>query len=168
MTRISSRITSYDVIILISLLKNFLFLFLFCSVWFLAFLFALSTFFPTQSFALVLAFNLSFCFLSGPRAPPANVRGNSTNTTSIFVQWDQVPAAHRNGVILYYTIMYRACYGGFSRTVVVVAPKMQTTLTGLTESTCYSISVYASTIKGDGSSSYINIATGKSNEFPFS
>ncbi|XP_067037309.1 protein sidekick-2-like isoform X2 [Acropora muricata] len=94
-----------------------------------------------------------------PSAPPSNVRVNSTNTTSISVQWDQVPAAHQNGLILYYTITYRVCYGGFSHTVVVVAPKTQTTLTGLKESTCYSISVSASTIKGDGSSSYINIAT---------
>ena len=52
--------------------------------------------------------------------------------------------------------------------MVVVAPKTQTTLTGLKESTCYSISVSASTIKGDGSSSYIKTATGKNNEFPFS
>ena len=52
--------------------------------------------------------------------------------------------------------------------MVAVAPKTQIPLTGLKESTCYSISVSASTVKGEGHSSYITIATGKNNQFPFS
>ncbi|XP_015768418.1 PREDICTED: uncharacterized protein LOC107347066 isoform X3 [Acropora digitifera] len=95
-----------------------------------------------------------------PSAPPANVRGNSTST-SIFVQWDQVPPQYQNGVILYYTVTYyRAHYGGFRQRVVVFAPTTQTTLTGLNHRTLYSISVSASTIKGDGYYSQIYIATG--------
>ncbi|XP_067037290.1 uncharacterized protein [Acropora muricata] len=95
-----------------------------------------------------------------PSAPPANVSGYNTNSTSIFVQWDQVPAADQNGVILYYTITHSSyCSGDFS-TVIVAAPTTQTTLTGLNQGTLYRISVSASTIKGAGSSFYIGIETG--------
>ena len=42
------------------------------------------------------------------------------------------------------------------------------TLTGLNQSTLYSIAVSASTSKGGGPFTYIYIATGKNNEFPSS
>ena len=101
------------------------------------------------------------CFLAAPSAPPANVRGNSSSSTSIFVQWDQVPSQYQNGVILYYTVTYyRLHYAFIPKTVIVVAPTTQTTLTGLNQGTLYAISVSASTIKGDGDSSHIYIATG--------
>ena len=112
--------------------------------------------------------HISFCFLAAPSASPANVRGNSTST-SIFVQWEQVPSPYQNGVILYYTVTYyRWYYSHFPRTVIVLAPTTQTTLTGLNHSTVYSISVSASTSKGDGPATYIDIATGRNSEFPFS
>ncbi|XP_044173286.1 uncharacterized protein LOC114975057 isoform X6 [Acropora millepora] len=96
-----------------------------------------------------------------PSAPPANVSGYNTSSTTIFVQWDQVPAAHQNGVILYYTITYELYFKElFSQTVVVDAPTTQTTLTGLFQGTLYSISVSASTSKGNGASFYIYIGTG--------
>ena len=111
---------------------------------------------------------ISFCFLAAPSASPANVRGNSTST-SIFVQWEQVPSPYQNGVILYYTVTYyRWYYSRFPRTVIVLAPTTQTTLTGLNHSTVYSISVSASTSKGYGPAAYINIATGRNTEFLFS
>ncbi|XP_074612974.1 uncharacterized protein LOC141871838 isoform X2 [Acropora palmata] len=95
-----------------------------------------------------------------PSAPPANVRGNSRNSTSIFVQWDQVPSQYQNGFILYYTVTYyRNYYSRIPQTVVVIAPTTQATLTGLNHSTLYLISVSASTIKGNGYSSQIHIAT---------
>ena len=52
--------------------------------------------------------------------------------------------------------------------MVVAAPTNQTTLTGLNQSTLYSIAVSASTSKGGGPFTYIYIATGKNNEFPSS
>ncbi|XP_074612989.1 receptor-type tyrosine-protein phosphatase F-like [Acropora palmata] len=92
-----------------------------------------------------------------PSGYPVNVRGNTISSTSIFVQWDEVPAARQNGVILYYTITYRP-YSVFCL-VNVFAPKTQITLTGLNESTIYWISVSASTIKGHGPARHISIAT---------
>ena len=111
----------------------------------------------------------SLCFLAAPSAPPANVRGNSTSSTSIFVQWDQVPSPYQNGVILYYTVTYyRVYYSRSSQTVIVAAPRTQTTLTVINQGTVYSISVSGSTSKGTGPSTYIDIATGKNSESPSS
>ena len=90
------------------------------------------------------------------------------SSTSIFVHWDQVPLPYQNGVILYYTVTYRL-YSNvlFPQTVVVAAPTTQVTLTGLNQSSLYSIAVSASTSKGGGPSTYIYIATGKNSDFPF-
>ena len=51
--------------------------------------------------------------------------------------------------------------------MVVIAPTTQATLTGLNHSTLYLISVSASTIKGNGYSSQIHIATGSNSEVSF-
>ena len=93
-----------------------------------------------------------FCSLSltEPNAPPANVRGQNTSSTTILVQWGDVPAADQNGIILSYTITYTAIPGGSAQTKVVNAPANKTTLTGLNEFTNYSITVFASTSKGGG------------------
>ena len=87
---------------------------------------------------------------AGPSAPPSNVRGHSTSSSSIFVQWSNVPAADQNGVILSYTVTYKALPDGSPQTKVVSAPTTHVTLTGLNEYTNYSITVFASTVKGDG------------------
>ena len=52
--------------------------------------------------------------------------------------------------------------------MIVAPPTTHTTLTGLNQITVYSISVSASTIKGDGPAAYIYIATGRNSEFPSS
>ena len=93
------------------------------------------------------------CFLLVPSAPPSNVTGRNESSTSIFVQWDQVPAADRNGRILSYTVTYRALSSEFSQTKNVPAPERQTTLAGLSKHTNYSITVFASTSKGGGNRS---------------
>ena len=87
---------------------------------------------------------------SGPNAPPSNVQGHSTSSTNIFVQWSNVPAADQNGVILSYTVTYKALPDGSPQTEVVSAPTTHVTLTGLNEYTNYSITVFASTVRGDG------------------
>ena len=89
------------------------------------------------------------------------------SSSSISVQWDQVPLPYQNGVILYYTVTYVLYYNGiFPQTVVVAAPTTQVTLTGLNQGTLYSISLSASTSKGRGPSTNIYIATGKNRDFP--
>ena len=76
--------------------------------------------------------------------------GNNTSSTSIFVQWGNVPPDNQNGIIVSYTVNYKALPGGSEQTKVVNAPANETTLTGLNEFTNYSITVFASTSKGGG------------------
>ena len=90
-----------------------------------------------------------FCY-SEPNAAPSNVQGHNISSTSILVQWGDVPEADQNGIILSYTVTYKALPGGAPKAEVVIAPTTETTLTGLNEYTNYSITVFASTVKGDG------------------
>ena len=92
----------------------------------------------------------SFCLFSAPNATPVNVRGHNTSSTSILVQWGEVPAADRNGTILSYTVTYKALPNGIELTKNVTAPTTQVTLTNLNEYTNYSITVFAWTAKGGG------------------
>ena len=91
--------------------------------------------------------------LTEPNAPPANVRGQNASSTNILVQWGDVPAADRNGIILSYTVTYIALSGGSPLTKEVDAPLTQANLTGLNKYTNYSITVSASTSKGGGNAS---------------
>ena len=97
-----------------------------------------------------------FFFLSGypePNAPPSNVQGRNTSSTSILVQWGDVPAADQNGIILSYTVTYKMLPGGTPKTEVFIGPTTGVTLTDLHEFTNYSITVFASTVKGAGNDS---------------
>ena len=93
--------------------------------------------------------SIKFCY-SGPNAPPTNLQAHNTSSTSILVQWGDVPLADQNGKILSYTVTYTALPKGSPETKVVNASTTEVILTGLKEYTNYSISVFASTAKGDG------------------
>ena len=110
--------------------------------------------------------SINFCS-SGPNAPPSNIHGHNTSSTSILVQWDDVPAADQNGIILSYTITYKALPGGNPRTKVVFnAETRQSILTGLNKYTNYSITVFAATAKGDGNvSAPIVVVTDEHSKF---
>ena len=71
------------------------------------------------------------------------------------VQWGEVPAADQNGVILSYTVTYDVFSESDDTPIskVVSAPKRNLTLTDLNEFTTSSITVLASTSKGNGESS---------------
>ena len=88
-----------------------------------------------------------------PSAPPVNVQGHDISSTSIWVNWDTVPVADQNGIILSYTVTYTAFPGGIPRTAVVSTPTTHVTLRSLEEYTNYSILVFASTVRGDGNAS---------------
>ena len=88
--------------------------------------------------------------ITEPSAPPANVSGRNASSTSIFVEWDQVPAGDKNGELVSYTIIYIEIPGGSPKAKNVTATANHTTLTGLNIYTNYSITVFASTSKGDG------------------
>ena len=96
---------------------------------------------------------MMYFFLIEPNAPPDNVQGRNTSSTSIWVDWDTVPVADQNGIILSYTVTYVALPGGIPRTAVVSAPITHVTLRGLEEYTNYSILVFAFTVKGHGNAS---------------
>ena len=79
-----------------------------------------------------------------------NVTGHNTSSTSILVEWDNVPAYDQNGIITSYNITYRSQteeHNGFA----IAGPNdRQKELTNLREYVDYDITVRASTLKGDG------------------
>ena len=88
--------------------------------------------------------------MPGPTAAPANVIGQNSSSTTISVTWDDVPAADQNGIILTYTITYDSLTENHHGNVTVNYPDHQRNLTGLREYVNYSITVFASTVKGYG------------------
>ena len=82
-----------------------------------------------------------------------NVSGHNTSATSILVEWDDVPADKQNGIILSYTVTYQSQTENHNGNKTVDYPARQTQLTGLKEYVNYSITVFASTVKGGGPAS---------------
>ena len=122
--------------------------------------------FESQNSTFFVSYVLFAFFCIEPNAPPADVWGRNTSSTSIFVQWGEVSAADQNGVILSYTVKYTALPGSSEQTKVVNAPANETTLTELNEYTNYSITVFASTSKGGGNvSEPIIIITDEDSKF---
>ena len=83
-------------------------------------------------------------------APPADVQGHNTSSTSISVDWDIVSVTDQNGIILTYTVTYMALPDETPQSKVMIASTTQANLTGLTKYRNYSITVFSSTAKGDG------------------
>ena len=76
------------------------------------------------------------------------------------VQWDEVPANERNGIIKGYNVTYKNLTSEVEKTQTVDAPTRQVNLTGLNEFTKYDITVLAFTVKGGGPpSSAITVTT---------
>ena len=98
-------------------------------------------------------------FLIAPSAPPANVRGHSTSSFSIRVDWHTVPVADQNGIILTYTVTYKVLPSGSPQRAVVSAPTTQVSLTGLMKYRSYRITVFASNAQGNGPASQPIIVT---------
>ena len=112
--------------------------------------------------------DVHFFVLSEPNAAPSNVQGHNKSSTSILVEWSDVPPADQNGIILRYTVNYTGLPNGRPKTKVVDAPATETTLTGLNEFTNYSITVFASTSKGGGNvSKPIIVITDEDSKLPF-
>ena len=94
------------------------------------------------------------------------MQGHNTSSTSILVQWGDVPLADQNGIILSYTVTYKALPGGSLQTKEVDSSSNKATLTGLSEYTNYSITVSASTLKGEGNvSAPIIVITDEDSKF---
>ena len=105
-------------------------------------------------------------WLVEPSAPPANVQGHNTSSTSIWVDWDIVPVADQNGIVLTYTVTYMVLPDETPQSIVLIAAITQANLTGLTKYRNYSITVFASTAKGDGNvSEPIRVITDEDSKF---
>ena len=93
---------------------------------------------------------VSNTFLLEPTAAPLDVRGHNTSSTSILVEWDDVPPFDQNGIITNYTITYRSLTEGHNGSAIAGPSDFQKELTDLKEYVDYDITVFASTSKGDG------------------
>ena len=67
--------------------------------------------------------------------------------------WDEVPADQQNGIITNYTITYTSQTENQIGSVQVNGSFRQTELANLKENVNYNITVFASTVKGDGPAS---------------
>ena len=105
-------------------------------------------------------------FLLEPTAAPLDVRGHNTSSTSILVEWDDVPAFDQNGIITNYTITYRSLTEGHNGSAIAGPSDLQKELTDLKEYVDYDITVFASTSKGDGpQSSPIIVSTDEDSKY---
>ena len=76
--------------------------------------------------------------------------GQSLNSKSISVTWNEVPPADQNGIITSYTITYQSQTENHNESAIAGPSDRQKELTGLREYVDYDITVRASTSKGDG------------------
>ena len=101
------------------------------------------------------------------------MRGHNTSSTSISVSWEEVRADLRNGIITGYTITYQSQTENDNGIVEAGPNDRQADLTGLKEFVNYTISVFASTVKGIGPPSVLVVRTDQDSKwlnlfFPFS
>ena len=87
------------------------------------------------------------------------MRGHNTSSTSILVSWDELQADLRNGIITGYTITYQSQTENNNGVVEAGPNDRQAILTGLKEFVQYTISVFASTVKGVGPPSVLVVRT---------
>ena len=80
------------------------------------------------------------------------MNGDNSSSTSITVSWEEVPVIQRNGIIIKYIITYRSLTENHNGNVVVTGnpPALTGEITVLREYVDYNITVFASTVKGDG------------------
>ena len=105
-----------------------------------------------------------------PDGAPQNVRGQNSSSTSILVKWDEVPADKQNGIITRYTVTFHSQTENHNGSVAAGPDDRQKELTNLKEYVNYSITVFASTVKGDGPASnpVIVVTADQDSKFVFS
>ena len=92
-----------------------------------------------------------------PTAPSAGPASVTATTSSITVQWEEVPCLHRNGEITGYTVVART--SGENDRVVDVYDVREVIMSGLNRNTQYIVYVTASNGAGTGPASSIDIKT---------
>ena len=92
--------------------------------------------------------------------------GHNTSSTSILVEWYDVPVFDQNGIITGYTITYRSQTENHNGFAIAGPDLLQKELTSLREYVNYDITIRASTSKGDGpDSSPIVIRTDQDSKY---
>ena len=85
-----------------------------------------------------------------PDGAPQNVSAHNSSSKSILVTWDEVLPDKQNGIITGYTITYQSQTENHNGNVSAGPSDRQKNITKLKEYVLYNITVYASTVKGDG------------------
>ena len=94
------------------------------------------------------------------------MRGHNTSSTSILVEYGDIPAFDQNGIITNYTITYRSLTEGHNGSAIAGPNDRQKEFTNLREYVDYEITVLASTWKGDGpQSSPILVSTDQDSKY---
>ena len=106
-----------------------------------------------RSYFLRCIITLYITSVSEPDGAPQNVTGQKSSSTSILVMWDEVPADQQNGIITGYTITYKLQTENDNGNALAGPDDRQKELTNLKEYVNYNITVFASTVKGDGPAS---------------
>lgn len=92
------------------------------------------------------------------------MKAYNTGPTSTSISWEPVRVNLQNGIIIGYTITYQSLTDSG---VVQVGPNdRQTNITGLEEFVEYNISVFASTVKGNGTPFFLIVKTDQDSKCP--
>ena len=102
---------------------------------------------------IIISFFILPCLFIGPGAPPQNVTGYNTSSTSINVTWNEVPEDKQHGDIIRYTVMYNKTTNVINKSEVTQISEKIVELKGLDKYTIYDIKVLAATDVGDGPAS---------------
>ena len=105
------------------------------------------------------------CIFAAPTGPPASVMTTST-PNAITVQWGPVACADRNGDITGYSVRVGSAEGERPLQMVDGDIDRQTTISGLTPSTEYTVSVAAVTTAGTGVYSVEKVQQTEGEHFP--
>ena len=81
------------------------------------------------------------------------MRGQTNSSTSILVEWDEVRIDLRNGNITGYTIYYQSQTQNHNGNVSATSSESEKELSNLRKYVNYTITVSASTVKGEGPAS---------------
>ena len=95
-----------------------------------------------------------------PTGKPQNVTSYAINSTSIYVQWNEVNCLERNGDITTYNVSYQAI--GYSQPSVSLrtsATARSVTVINLIPHTNYSLQVAAENVNGTGPSKEVTVTT---------
>ena len=101
-----------------------------------------------------------------PSSPPDNVVATAESSTSIQVNWEEVPAIDQNGIITQYEVMYEPC-DGQTATQSMTTLNTSILLNNIQEYADYNITVRAYTSLGEGPISTVTVKSLEDGGFVF-